>query len=373
MNKGIVSLQDSMKHIPPSSSHEVMRTGTSDATLLVENTKEQLLAVIDAHQVILYDDNRHESYPIVLKEPLVLDTEKEIQMCIEREIFEKHGDIMEVLVLRGNILSGALVSHLSSQDPQLNKWIATLGSEDRRYFGPGGKKEENYVQNRGEKFLSFSEGMNTIIEALEKNISSPEIQKQLLVIAGPSGSGKTKLMEALAEYFDEGAVEVSTDAFYKGVDQMTKEDVLLEGVPNFDDPRAIDHKGFVAAVTELLKGQPVTIPTYDFESSMPSTCVESLSPKPQVFVEGIFDLREEFLPDLQNLSEVQVLKVAVFVELFELLLRRIKRDMVRKAHSPVAIFKYIKEFVEPAYTSSIIESLATADIHIHNTHGVEYA
>lgn len=338
-------------------------------SLLVENTHENIQAVLDGRTLIIKDSKYKKHYEIELAENIVKTmkrtTRDEVNLTIEREVFQKEEDILEIISIRGNILNGAVIGHTETNNPEYKKWIDNWTMKDRNYFGYSSEIEEQFYLEHEKEFVGLEEGLQKAIEKIE------EMGVDLVEMAGPSGGGKTKAKDKMFERYKDNTIVTSTDNFYKGLEQMEIEKLFVNGEPDFDNPSAIDSAEFVQFLTDLLHGKTAYEPQYDFMTSKRTGELKEIQPARLTIAEGIFNLRQEFCPNTDAIPGKKVLRIAVLVELFELLIRRIRRDMIRKGYSPIGILKYIKEFVEPSYKKFILQSLR-ADIYILNRHNPEY-
>ncbi|MFN7160869.1 MAG: uridine kinase [Candidatus Gracilibacteria bacterium] len=345
---------------------------------LAGNTKEQIYALLQGDTLIINDVKRNDTYEMKLAEKAIQSirgrAREDIHLTIEREKLKKKGDLLEIISIRGDVLNGAVIGHAKTRSKTRQKWIDTLTMDDRNYFKYATEEEEVYFETYKDRFVSMKEGLAQIENLIaELEVQNPEetLGKLLLLIGGPSAGGKTKLTKALFARHEDRAVELSTDHFYKGKKQMKKEKIFKGKKPDFDNPNALKSEEFVQCLVDLLHGRKTTSPRYDFNISSP-VGTKDIEPKEYLFAEGIFDLLEEFSPDPSNIPHSTIIRVAVVVEMFELLIRRIRRDMERKGDSPIVILKYIKEFVEPAYKNWIIKTMNSAQIHIHNKNEPDY-
>lgn len=358
---------------------DMIETARSKEIPIGNSVDAQIELILCENSLCIKDLLRHQEYSIALPSEQVTILKNAIHLqvdhLIQREYFEKNDDIVEIVSIRGNTLNGACITYLESRLPENREWIDMFSKAERTYFGYSCEDEKVYFAKHAQKFLDFQEGLEKvkglIAEFEEKELS--DIGKTLLLlVGGPSGGGKTKLTKALFKHYEDKTIELSTDNFYKGKEQMFKEDVCIENEPDFDNPNAIDFEQYVRCLVELLDGKDVLQPEYDFVTSQRITGTKELKAKRYVFGEGIFDLRDDFVPSECDIPNTKIIRVAVVVELFELLIRRIRRDMNRKNGSPIKILQYIKKFVEPSYKKYIMNSLHSADIHIKNTYNPDH-
>ena len=114
------------------------------------------------------------------------------------------------------------------------------------------------------------------------NIESPF---KLIALTGGSGAGKTWLADRLCQEFGEEAMSLSLDDFYCDLSHVA---LAERESTNFDHPDAIDWPFFEKVLRELQNGETALVPLYDFISHTRSTEWKSRSPRPFIFVEGLW-------------------------------------------------------------------------------------
>src|SRR5258705_3044908 len=84
----------------------------------------------------------------------------------------------------------------------------------------------------------------------------------LIGIAGGSGSGKTLVARTIvSDLGSDRVVIIDQDSYYKNLEDIPYRD---REVRNFDHPDAFDGELLLHHVRELLAGQPVAQPIYDY-------------------------------------------------------------------------------------------------------------
>lgn len=129
-----------------------------------------------------------------------------------------------------------------------------------------------------------------IANKIQNNINDIKI----VLIAGPSSSGKTTTCKKLALYLKSKGLNpftLSTDDFFKDRKDTPKNE---KGEYEYDIPEAIDIDLFNEKLDALLKGEEITLPTYNFltgekEYKHPPV---SLKNRDLLIVEGIHTLNE---------------------------------------------------------------------------------
>lgn len=167
----------------------------------------------------------------------------------------------------------------------------------------------------------------------------------LLVIAGGTASGKTTLAKLLVQRTS--ALLISHDRYYRDCPEP-------EGV-NFDHPDALDTDLLVAHLDQLLRGNPVTLPDYDFASHRrkPGHLVH---PRPLIVVEGILAMTSAALLERAN--------VRVFVHCPDdiRLVRRLERDCAERGRTWQSVTAQYLETVRPMHERFVTDGMHKADL-----------
>ena len=123
----------------------------------------------------------------------------------------------------------------------------------------------------------------------------------LIGIAGGSASGKTTIAQMLYEEFEKSnsVTIIREDDYYKDQSHLTYEERVKT---NYDHPFAFDHDLMKDQLNELLKGNPIVKPTYDFTVHNRSPKTELVEPREVIIVEGLFVLEEKEIRDLMDIK-----------------------------------------------------------------------
>lgn len=151
------------------------------------------------------------------------------------------------------------------------------------------------------EFIRVNEALmdRKIYEIADKIVES---RARLVCIAGPSSSGKTtfcnRLMIAL-RVTGLTPVKLSLDDYYKNRDQIPLDEhgeVDLECVESLDTELLGKH------LTQLLDGEQVEAPTYDFLTGMRTDKTHSIKvdPTSPILIEGIHGLNDRLTPGIQR-------------------------------------------------------------------------
>lgn len=183
----------------------------------------------------------------------------------------------------------------------------------------------------------------------------------VILVCGPSGSGKSTVCEKIIKILTLlNACLVLEDWYYhslpKGKD-ATKH--------NFDEPSAIELLLLVEHIKQLINGESVEAPIYDFVSHS-RIGTQTVQPRRVIIVEGILLLTCE---ELRNLATLMVYVDANPITCF---IRRKKRDMAERGRSSDDVDRQVVQQVYPAYEQYVKPSSTYANITVHNNKDDEY-
>lgn len=173
-------------------------------------------------------------------------------------------------------------------------------------------------------------------------------------ICGASCSGKTTVSkEIMKRYQNQDILMISQDNYYYGGDVNT----------NYDIPSAIDFEKLVSDLKQLLAGNAIDMPLYDFKTHLRKEETQRVEPKKYILVEGILIFCNKELRDLMNLK--------VFIMAYGELcyFRRLKRDVEERGRTQKEVseryFRDVlpssKTFVEPMIQFSDIALINNTD------------
>ena len=179
----------------------------------------------------------------------------------------------------------------------------------------------------------------------------------LICVAGGSASGKTTVVEEIRRTIKDDAVFIKHDDYYKCQDHLTPEE---RKKTNYDHPDALENSLLVEDLKELLNGNPINKPIYDFVTQTRLKETEYVEPKPVIILEGILVLEDERIRDLAAIK--------VFVNCDDDLrfIRRLKRDTEERGRSVESIINQYINTVRPMYHLFVRPTIRYADIIIPN-------
>lgn len=175
-------------------------------------------------------------------------------------------------------------------------------------------------------------------------------------IAGGTGSGKTTVVRKVIERFPTDEVIVMPqDSYYKDNGHIALEE---RQKINFDHPDSVEFSLLVDHLKRLRKGQSVEMPIYSYLTCLRSKETITIAPARVVLVEGILILADQ---GLRNLFDI---KVFVDADPDDRLGRVIKRDIVERGRSVLAVLERYHDTVKPSHLQFIEPSKRYADIII---------
>lgn len=172
-------------------------------------------------------------------------------------------------------------------------------------------------------------------------------------IAGGTGSGKTTLTQALLARFSDHACVVFHDNYYKRHDEL---DYEQRSQLNYDAPDAFDNELMITQLKQLIAGQDIDCPVYDYSQHNRSDQVLHVKAKPIIIVEGILIFAE---PELCNLCDI---KLYVDTDADVRIIRRIKRDVVERGRTLESVERQYLDTVKPMHELYVEPSRRRADL-----------
>ena len=180
----------------------------------------------------------------------------------------------------------------------------------------------------------------------------------IIAVAGGSASGKTTVVDKIVESFNKNQVTViKHDDYYKDQSEMTMEERYAV---NYDHPFSLDNDLMYEQVKQLIKGNTITKPTYDFEAHNRSDKTEKVEVTDIVILEGILIMEDERIRDICDIK--------LFVEADDDLrfIRRLTRDMAERGRSLDSVVNQYLTTVKPMHFAFVKPTKRYADIIIPN-------
>ena len=190
-------------------------------------------------------------------------------------------------------------------------------------------------------------------------------------IAGGTGSGKStvarRVAEALAGADTPASVAfVDMDAYYRNFAQLP---MAERRRVNWDHPDAFDLDLFVEQLEQLVGGRAIEKPVYDFVQHLRAAETVAIAPADVIVIDGILLFVDERVRDL---CEV---KVYVDADADVRLIRRLRRDMVKRGRPFEEILEQYLSTVRPMHEQFVEPSKRYADLIVprggHNAVAIE--
>jgi len=170
---------------------------------------------------------------------------------------------------------------------------------------------------------------------------------KVVLIAGPSSAGKTTFAKRLATHLTVNGlrpVTISTDDYFVGLEQTPCSE---DGSPDFEHIEAVDLKLFNEHLFQLIDGQEVELPRFDFVAKRREPHGRKLRIKPDqvIIIEGIHGLNPRLTqliaPDrkfkiyVSALTQLSIDSNNRISTTDNRLMRRLVRDYHYRGHSPL--------------------------------------
>ncbi len=179
---------------------------------------------------------------------------------------------------------------------------------------------------------------------------------RLILIGGGTCSGKTTIARAIGKRIqDLKTVIISHDNYYRDLSHLSKEE---RAHVNFDHPDSIDVPYLLSDLQQMLDGNAVNVPDYNFTSHLREEGNLCIAGADVVILEGIFAL---YYPELLELSD---LKIYVDTDPDIRLARRMHRDILDRGRSVESVLDQYLETVKPSHQAFIEPSKKNADVII---------
>jgi len=179
--------------------------------------------------------------------------------------------------------------------------------------------------------------------------------KPLIIgVAGGSGSGKSTVARNVASALGEASVAfLDMDAYYLDHAHLPFEQRRLV---NWDHPNAFDWDLLVRHLTDLSEGRAIDKPVYDFHAHVRSQTVVQIPPADVIVIDGILLFVDSRVRDLCDV------KVFVDADADIRLIRRIRRDMVKRGRPLAEILDQYLSTVQPMHLEFVEPSKRYADV-----------
>ena len=157
-------------------------------------------------------------------------------------------------------------------------------------------------------FINMCEARhNRMLCELGQMIEDSIDEISLICVAGPSSSGKTTFANRLRiELLSRGIkpIRISIDDYYKRDKDMPKNE---DGEPDYESIDALDLALFNQNMVDLISGETVTLPKFDFQQGkrVPGRTLHVGKNEP-IIIEGIHALNDRMAPDIPNSNKFKI-------------------------------------------------------------------
>ena len=178
----------------------------------------------------------------------------------------------------------------------------------------------------------------------------------LIGITGGSGSGKSTIATEIYQAFGGNQIAmVQQDAYYKDQSHLSMEE---RKKTNYDHPKAFDNTLLVEHLKELINGNSIEKPIYDFTVHNRAKETLTVDSKEIIIVEGILILEDERIRDLLDI------KVYVDTDADVRIIRRLLRDIEERGRTVQSVVDQYLSVVRPMHFEFTEPSKRFADIII---------
>ncbi|MDQ7982625.1 MAG: uridine kinase [Spiroplasma sp.] len=178
----------------------------------------------------------------------------------------------------------------------------------------------------------------------------------LIAIAGGSASGKTTVADKIGEACaGKDVVFIQMDNYYKDLSHLSPEE---RKKTNFDHPNAFDYQLLIHNLKQLLAGNEIEEPIYDFKVNSRSNKIRTIQPCDVIIFDGIFALEN------QEIRNAAAIKIYVDTDTDIRLMRRITRDVKFRNRTLDSILNQYTSTVKPMHDAFVEPTKRFADIII---------
>ena len=174
-------------------------------------------------------------------------------------------------------------------------------------------------------------------------------------IAGGTGAGKTTVAHEITDTVGEAVTLVPLDNYYEDLSHMDFEE---RASVNYDHPSAFEWELLRDHLNQLLSGQAVEMPQYDFEEHLRKDETVTVEPTDVIVLEGILALYDE------DVNEMLDLHIYVETDADVRILRRIERDVIDRGRDLEGVMDQYLSTVKPMHEQFIEPTKSDADIII---------
>ncbi|WP_417852625.1 uridine kinase [Weissella viridescens] len=176
----------------------------------------------------------------------------------------------------------------------------------------------------------------------------------IIGVTGGSGSGKTTVSEEIFNRLaGESMVMLPQDAYYNDQSDMDMED---RKAVNYDHPDAFDTALLIKQLKQLIGGETIERPTYNYAEYNRSPETITIAPADIIIVEGILLFNN---PELRDLLDI---KIYVDTDDDIRFIRRMQRDVNERGRTIESVVNQYLATAKPMYHQFIEPTKRYADI-----------
>ena len=191
-------------------------------------------------------------------------------------------------------------------------------------------------------------------------VNQPEWMKNRMPVvfgvAGGTASGKTTVAQKILEAV--GAAQIAYlphDAYYKDMGHLPFDE---RANLNFDHPNSLENKLLIKHIKQLLQGEAVHVPVYDFKVHRRTEETLLTESAPIILVDGILIFTK------RKLRELMDIKIYVDTDADVRFIRRLERDIRERGRSMESVIAQYLETVRPMHLKFAEPSKRFADVII---------
>ena len=174
-----------------------------------------------------------------------------------------------------------------------------------------------------------------------------------IAIAGGSGSGKTSLTRAVVSVLGaERCCVLDHDSYYRDLSHQLP---AVRAAANFDHPDSLDNALLAGHIQQLLAGQTIERPCYDFATHTRLEQTQAIAARPVVICEGILLLA------VHELRRSFDLRLYIDTPADVRALRRLQRDILERGRTVQSVIKQYLSTVRPMHEMFVEPARTTAD------------
>ena len=174
-------------------------------------------------------------------------------------------------------------------------------------------------------------------------------------ICGGSGSGKSTLARLISQSLSCSSRIIGLDCYYRDHSELPFEERVHI---NYDEPDVFDFDELYEDIKLLMDDKPITTKGYDYANHKRADSPELIYPTDVLILEGIHMFRDKRITDLMSL------KVYMHVDVDVCLLRRLRRDIMKRGRAIENITEQYLATVKPMYEEYISKYIKEADFAV---------